>query len=133
MTNFEKLQALAQNEDAFKAVFTEDANETLANLAAHGIEMSKAELEELSVGLLEGMGLTEPNGELSETELEDVAGGGMVSNVCKSLSKVGKAFSLGRQDTKNRSCSGISYVESAKTIEGKGWRGIGYTLGYVLS
>ncbi len=130
MTREEKVQALFQDENAVKEVFVEDADQTLANLAARGIEMSKEELGDLVSGFLEGAGIHES--ELSEDALEDVAGGFSLTDINKSLKKVGDAFKLGRQDKKNKTANGIKFVESAKTIEGKGWRGIGYTLGYFL-
>ena len=132
----EKLQALFQDEDAVKEVFVEDVDQTLANLAARGIEMNEQELGELTSGILSGMGIAESD-ELSEEELENVAGGGLGKTIIKKcLSDVAKAvsggFSKGRADKKSNSISGFGYVESANTAVGKGYRAIGYALGRLL-
>ncbi len=135
MTKEEKIQALFEDKEAIKEIFVEDVDQTLANLAAHGIEMSEEELGELTAGLVEGMGISDD--ELSEDALEDVAGGGIGKSILKKCLKdvanaVSGGFTRGRADKQNKSASGIAYVESAKTPIGKGWRGIGYTIGYYL-
>ena len=137
MTREERIQALFQDRDAAKDIFVEDVDQTLANLAAHGIEMNVEELSELTSGILAGLGVEEGE-ELSENALEDVAGGGIVSATALliGLKHVGKAvtggFTAGRQDKKNKTDNSVKYVESAKTPIGKGWRAIGVAIGYYL-
>ncbi len=69
-----RLEELFEDQDAIREVFVEDTEQTLANLAARGIDMSREELAAFSEGIVKGMGLDE-EGELSETALEKVAGG----------------------------------------------------------
>lgn len=100
-----KLEALLQNEDEISAIYDGEPEQILANFAARGIEMSMEELGELSVGLLDGM---QPSreGELSENELEDVAGG---VNIVTAMVRIGVAcgqFTVGLKDgiQENRPC-----------------------------
>ncbi len=131
MTAKEKLAELLKDEEAFKALFVDDPDQTLANLAAQGIELSKEELGELASGMLEGIGL--PEEELSEDALENVAGGGIsLGNINKSVHGIVTAFKKGKSDKKNKSVKGMSYIEETKSFEGKGWRAIGYTVGWLL-
>ncbi len=69
-----KLEALFEDPDTVREVFVEDAEQTLANLAARGIDMSREELAVFAEGVVKGLGLDE-EGELSEDALENVAGG----------------------------------------------------------
>ena len=136
MTREEKLMELLENEAVRAEIFTEDADQTLANLAAHGVEMNKEELAELCVGMLDGIGSA--SDELSEEAMENVAGGFSPLKVLDAcLRDVVKAVSggamKGRSDKKNKSLKGMAYVDGANTIVGKGWRGIGYTIGWYLS
>lgn len=133
MTREEKIQALFEDENAAKEVFVEDADQTLANLAARGIEMNKEELEEMCSGIMAGMKSTAD--ELSEDALEGVAGGGLLVGLAvKDVASALKGgISKGKQDKRNKSIKGMSYVEEANTPIGKGWRAIGYTIGWYLS
>ena len=70
-----KLGALLENAEELKAVFVDDAEQTLANLAARGIEITREEMEDLREGIKEGLGSELEGGELSEKDLENVAGG----------------------------------------------------------
>lgn len=135
MTREEKVKELLQNEENAREIFVEDADQTLANLAAHGVEMNKEELGELASGILCGMGKEE---ELSEGELENVAGGFAAKKLLDAALKdvvkaVGVGYIKGRKDKKSKSLKGMAYVDSANTIVGKGWRSIGYTIGWYLS
>lgn len=130
----ENVLELLQNEEIVKEIFVEDADQTLTNLAKHGVKMSKEELCELTTGILAGIGNED---ELTESALEDVAGGVRASKVLDSaLKDVVKAISVssmkGRKDKKKKSISGMSYVESANTVVGKGWRAIGYSIGWLF-
>ena len=133
MTREEKLTELLKNDEVAKEIFVEDVDQTLANLAAHGVEMNQEELGELCVGMLDGMGIAED--ELSEEKLEDVAGGFSLSStlIGMALKDVGNALkggiSAGKSDKKKKSNKGMGYVEEANTVVGKGWRAIGYTIG----
>lgn len=136
ITREEKLIMLLQDENEFKTLFVEDADQTLVNLAARGVEMNKEELGELCAGMLDGMGHNED--ELFEEAMETVAGGFSPLKVLDAcLRDVVKAVSggamKGRSDKKNKSLKGMSYVEGANTIVGKGARAIGYTIGWYLS
>ena len=136
MTREEKLMALMQDEEARKEVFVEDVDQTLANLAARDIELTKDELGELCSGMLAGMDSTE--GELSEKTLENVAGGGwgtiLIGVAVKDVASALKGgVSAGRKDKKGKTIKNMSYVDEANTFIGKGWRGIGYTLGWYLT
>ena len=70
-----KLENLLQDQNEISAVFVRDPEQTRANLAERGIELTPKELGELCAGILEGMGTPLENGELSESNLENVAGG----------------------------------------------------------
>lgn len=72
--NIEKLEQLLSNPEEAERVFVSDVEQTLANLAAHGIEMTAEDLAELSYGILDSVTSAE-DGELSEEALENVAGG----------------------------------------------------------
>ncbi len=69
-----KLQELFANGDLAESVFSGDAAQALANLAKQGIELTREELMEFSAGILNGAKAPE-DGELSEEELVNVAGG----------------------------------------------------------
>ena len=69
-----KLEQLLNDPAEVEQVFVSDSKQTLANLAARGIEMTQEELEELAYGILDGS-LPSENGELTEDALENVAGG----------------------------------------------------------
>ena len=69
-----KLEALLQDPDEINAVFSGDPDQILTNFAKRGIEMNKEELSDLCSGIMDGMALT-VNDELTEGDLEDVAGG----------------------------------------------------------
>ena len=93
-----KVEALLQNEDEINTIFVGEPDQILANFAARGIEMSKEELGELSAGLVAGMGLPE-DGELSENDLENVAGGGIgTAIVCGAVILTGVRFFQGFND-----------------------------------
>lgn len=70
-----KLEALFKNPDEVNAVFVKDEEKTLVNLAERGIELNKDELGELCYGIMEGMGVQAEDRELTESELDNVAGG----------------------------------------------------------
>lgn len=118
MTREEKLTALLMDEEARKELFVEDADQTLANFAAHGMELSREELADLSAGILNGM--EPPEGELSESDLEDVAGGIFVDT----------GMLIGLRDGIKNTDKGVQYVESSHTMTVKGLRAIGYCVGY---
>lgn len=132
MTREEKIRELLANEELAKEIFVGDADQVLANLAAHGVELSKEELGELCEGFIEGVGAGAGD-ELDEEALEDVAGGFGIGDINRSVQKVIKAYKKGKSDKKNKTTKGMSYIEEAHTIEGKGWRAIGYTLGWYLN
>lgn len=92
-----KLEALLQNEDEINTIFDGEPEQILANFAARGIEMSMEELGELSVGLLDGM---QPSreGELSENELEDVAGGVIIVTAMVRIGVAFGQFTVGLKD-----------------------------------
>ena len=69
-----KLEELFKNSELAEKVFSGDAEQALANLAAQGIEMTRDELKELAAGIVNAMNKAE-EGELSEEDLADVAGG----------------------------------------------------------
>ena len=75
MENYEKLEALLNDDAEREAVFVESVDETLANLAARGIQITKEEFAELVAGVLDGGEKAIADGELSEGDLENVAGG----------------------------------------------------------
>ena len=75
MENYEKLEALLNDDAEREAVFVESVDETLANLAARGIQITKDEFVELVAGVLDGGEKAVAEGELSEGDLENVAGG----------------------------------------------------------
>ena len=135
MTREEKLMELLKDEEVRAEIFAEDADQTLANLAAHGVEMTHEELNELGAGMMEGLGINESEEALSEEALENVAGGGIIAGwMWKDVyTAVKGGYSRGRKDKKNKSIKGMSYVDEANTIVGKGWRGIGYTIGWYLN
>lgn len=107
-----KLNALLQDQEKMNAVFVKDPDQTRANLADYGIEINCEELGELCVGILEGMGIPVEDGELSESDLETVAGGfGPVTLVacCTAAILLGgyaffKGYSNGMRDATNGSC-----------------------------
>ncbi len=113
-----KLEVLLQNPNEINAVFVGDPDQILANFAERGIEMTKEELGELSAGIREGMEL--PEGELSESNLENVAGGLFVD----------RGLFLGMLDGVNNTDKHIDYVEKSHTSLVKGLRAIGYSAGH---
>lgn len=135
MTKEEKVLTLLQDEETLKEIFVEDEEQTLANFAAHGVEMNSEELNELCSGVLAGMRAEEKEDELSEDSLENVAGGSFVIGwVLKDVyTAIKGGVSKGRKDKKNKSTKGMSYIEEANTFVGKGFRAIGYTIGWYLS
>ena len=70
-----KLEALLADDEKAEAVFVEDVQQTLKNLADQGIFMTESELAQLARGIMSGMAETDANDELSEDALDDVAGG----------------------------------------------------------
>lgn len=70
-----QLEKLLNNQDAVANIFVEDVDSTLANLSERGIVLTKDELAELAVGIREGVMNFASDGELSEENLESVAGG----------------------------------------------------------
>lgn len=92
-----KLEALLQNEDEISAIYDGEPDQILANFAARGIEMSMEELGELSFGLLDGARSPRED-ELSENELENVAGGINMAGVMACAGVVFGQFTLGVQD-----------------------------------
>ncbi len=135
MTREEKLMELLKDDAVRTEIFAEDADQTLANLAAHGVEMTSEELSELGAGILGGMDKNGAKGELSEDALENVAGGGIITGwMWKDVYNAVKGgYKNGRSDKRSGSLNGMSYVNGANTIVGKGWRAIGYTIGWYLS
>lgn len=107
-----KLENLLQDQNEISAVFVRDPEQTRANLAERGIELTPKELGELCAGILEGMGIPLENGELSESDLENVAGGfGGVAIVacCTAAILLGgysffKGYANGMRDATNGVC-----------------------------
>ena len=109
---FAKLEALLSNPEEMESVFVEDVQQTLDNLAARGIEMTREELAELAVGVTEGSLGASTDGELSVEALENVAGGAKL--------KIGffNGYRDGMQDSLDGKCG--------KATKG----GVLYKLGY---
>ena len=75
---YEKLEALLADEEKAEKVFVEDVQQTLQNLADLGIDLSEKELADLAAGVIAGTEASGEEGELSESDLENVAGGGSI-------------------------------------------------------
>ncbi len=71
---FEKMAELMEDEEQVKEVFLDDIDRTLDNLYKKGIELTKEEF----IGFVNGVMAEDADGELTEGQLEDVAGGGSV-------------------------------------------------------
>ena len=69
------LEALLQNPEELNRVIVDDTDQTIANLAELGIEMSSEEVEDLRAFIAEGLDNKAANEELSESDLENVSGG----------------------------------------------------------
>lgn len=68
-----------KEEIAAKLTSTENLDEILSILAAHGLELTTDEFGEITKAIAEG----NADGELNENDLEDVAGGGWIAVVLK--------------------------------------------------
>jgi len=68
---FELLEQLLNNPEQAKKVFVDSLEETQKNLAGLGIELSLNEIKALAIGVAD----SDAGNELSENELENVAGG----------------------------------------------------------
>ncbi len=120
-----KLENLCKDPDLMAEVFVNDVDETLANLAKHGIEMTKEEYAEFATGVVKGDKKHEED-ELDEDALSNVAGGAKKS---KKKKKVNLGFFNGLFDAADDSIFG--------TCKGANPSGpmyaLGYTIGYGLS
>ena len=118
-----KLEELFKDPELVEKVFTGDPDQVLANLAAQGIEMTAEELKEFSTGLVSRVRELE-EGELSEEDLVNVAGG----KKAKKKAKINLGFFNGFND------AGEDYVHG--TCKGANKSGffyaLGYTCGYVV-
>ncbi len=118
-----KLEALCKDPDLMAEVFVNDVDETLANLAEHGIEMTKEEYAEFATGVVRG-DKESAEGELDEESLSFVAGGAK-----KTKKKINLGFFNGLFDAADDAVMG--------THKGANKSGplyaAGYTIGYGLN
>ena len=70
MDRIEKLREILQNEELAKEVIADSVEETLKNFEEKGVDLTEDELRELVE-----MFSTNPTGEVSEKDLDSVAGG----------------------------------------------------------
>ncbi len=122
-----KLEELLADQEEMGRVFVADPEQTRANLASRGIEMSSEEFAELCAGILDGMGIS-TDGELDEKDLENVAGGfgGIALVACCTAAVLicggysfFKGYSNGLKDANNGVCrkagGGIIYSAGHRT------------------
>ena len=118
-----KLENLCKDPDLMAEVFVNDVDETLANLAKNGIEMTKEEYAEFATGVVKG-DKSHEEGELDEEALSYVAGGAK-----KSKKKVNLGFFNGLFDAADDKIFG-----TAKGANKSGpLYAIGYSIGYGLN
>ena len=76
MTKIEKLNQIFEDSAVMEQVSTlRDPDEIRAVLEEHGLTLSAQELDEILLAVGESVSQLMPEGELSEDDLEDVAGG----------------------------------------------------------
>ena len=118
-----KLENLCKDPDLMAEIVGNDVDETLANLAKHGIEMTKEEYTEFATGIVSGDKGHE-EGELDEEALSFVAGGAK-----KTKKKVNLGFFNGLFDAADDNIFG-----TAKGAKKSGpLYAIGYSIGYGLN
>lgn len=112
---YSKLESLCKDPELMEQVFVEDQNQTLSNLAAQGIQMTREEYGEFAAGVLQGIRKNSKE-DLDEEALSAVAGGAKKTN---------RGFIKGMKD------SGDDYVRG--TCKGAQPSGFLYALGYSVS
>ncbi len=85
-----KFEELLKDEAKGKAVFGKTLEETQKNLADEGLEFTLEELTDIVKGLAESD--VDAGAELTETDLENVAGGSYQSDCYKWGKNIGKVF-----------------------------------------
>lgn len=108
---YEKLIALMNDDNRAKDIFSDDIDKTLEMLSANGIELSRDEFTGFVEGMLsEGKAVADGK-ELSETDLEDVAGGGSILYII--------AYE-----------KGLGYASEGKCVKAKWWWPKSYKKGF---
>lgn len=114
-----KLEELCKDPVLVEQIFVEDTDQTLANLAAQGIQMTKDEFKEFATGVARGVDHLDSD-DLDEEALSAVAGGAKKKN---------RGFLNGLFDAADDSIFG-----TAKGAKPSGvLYAVGYTIGYGLN
>lgn len=114
-----KLKELCKDPALVEKIFVGDTDQTLANLAAYGVEMTKEEYQEFATGVARGVDRLDDE-ELDEEALNAVAGGAKKKN---------RGFLNGFFDAADDSIFG-----TARGAKPSGFfYSVGYSIGYGLS
>ncbi len=108
---YEKLITLMNDDNRAKDIFSDDIDKTLETLSANGIELSREEFTAFVEGMQSEGKAAAADEELSESELEDVAGGASILYIY--------AYE-----------KGLSYASEGKCVKTKWWWPRSYKNGF---